>query len=328
MFVSQIHPRVDERDLFDFFSLVGRVEDIKLIRDQRTGKSKGLCYVEFRERQSVTKALALTGQLLGGFPITVQIVQNRQSTTSTVSDSMRLHVSNLHPSVGESDLRPVFEAFGPVEGIELHKDPSTGHSRGSGFVQFKHSADANAALGALNGLEIAGRSIKLSATEQIVREKDVGELDDDGGGGLQLSAQGRAELMQKLQRGTNILSGGDASGARAGPSVIAAAANLAVPRIQATTCVVVKNMFDPKTETEPNWDQDIRDDVAEEVSKYGKLKHIFVDKDSAGYVFLRFTSVPEAEAVVKAMNGRWFASRQITAEFMPEATYTLRFPSS
>jgi len=241
---------------------------------------------------------------------------------------MRLHVSNLHPNVTESDLRQVFEAIGPVESIELHKDPATGLSRGSGFVTFKHSVDANQALKILNGIDIAGKPMKLSVTEQAGKDKDVGELDDDGGGGLQLSAQGRAELMQKLQRGANLISGPDSEAARAGPSVIAAATNLAVPRIQATSCVVLKNMFDPKLETEPNWDADIRDDVAEEVSKYGQLKHIFVDKDSAGYVFLRFNSVAEAEAVVKAMNGRWFASRQISAEFIPEATYKMRFPNS
>ena len=41
IFVHQIHPKVDDRDLFDFFSHVGRVLDIRLIRDQRTLKSKG-----------------------------------------------------------------------------------------------------------------------------------------------------------------------------------------------------------------------------------------------------------------------------------------------
>ena len=46
---------MDERDLFEFFSHVGTVEDIRLIRDQRTQKSKGLCYVEFSDKESVPK---------------------------------------------------------------------------------------------------------------------------------------------------------------------------------------------------------------------------------------------------------------------------------
>ncbi|KAL6270857.1 hypothetical protein ACE6H2_027768 [Prunus campanulata] len=43
-------------------------------------------------------------------------------------------------------------------------------------------------------------------------------------------------------------------------------------------CLLLKNMFDPAVETEPNFDLDIKEDVQEECSKYGNLRHIFVDK--------------------------------------------------
>ncbi|AQL09640.1 Splicing factor CC1-like [Zea mays] len=43
-------------------------------------------------------------------------------------------------------------------------------------------------------------------------------------------------------------------------------------------CLLLKNMFDPALETDPDFDLDIRDDVQEECSKFGQLKHIFVDK--------------------------------------------------
>ncbi len=33
-------------------------------------------------------------------------------------------------------------------------------------------------------------------------------------------------------------------------------------------------------ETEPDWDLDIKEDVQEECSKYGPVKHIYVDKHS------------------------------------------------
>ena len=62
VFVSQLHPKVGEEDLFEFFSVVGRVEDIRLIKDQRTGRSKGLCYVEFADRDAMQSALALNGE--------------------------------------------------------------------------------------------------------------------------------------------------------------------------------------------------------------------------------------------------------------------------
>lgn len=36
--------------------------------------------------------------------------------------------------------------------------------------------------------------------------------------------------------------------------------------------------FDVLTQTEPDFDQDIKEDVQEECSKFGEVKHIFVDK--------------------------------------------------
>jgi RNA recognition motif-containing protein len=40
--------------------------DIKLIRDPRTGKSKGVAYVEFESQESVLLAVALSGQSISG----------------------------------------------------------------------------------------------------------------------------------------------------------------------------------------------------------------------------------------------------------------------
>jgi len=341
VFVTQLHPRVEERDLFEFFSHVGRVEDIRMIRDQRTHKSKGLAYVEFWEKDCVNKAIALTGQELGGYPITVQITPTATHVTSRQEEikPMRLYVGSLHFNVTESDLRPVFEAFGVVESIELHKDPSTGKSRGFGFVTYKNEGDARQALANLNGLEIAGRPMKVGIVsegkDEGISDMGVGDLDEDGGG-MVLSAENRVRLMQKLQRGNEMgpmapppqlpaysQGGGRDSG------VISAARDLSVPLIQPSTCVVVKHMFDPKEEKDPDFHLDIKEDVEEECTKFGKLKHIFVDKGSqVGHVYLRFTNIDGASKCVDNLNNRWFASKKITAEFVVEATYLLKFPDA
>lgn len=60
------------------------------------------------------------------------------------------------------------------------------------------------------------------------------------------------------------------------------------------------------SETEPDWDVDIREDVQEEVeAKCGKVKHIHVDKvDPSGHVYLRFHTTGEAQAVINVFSGR------------------------
>lgn len=46
--------------------------------------------------------------------------------------------------------------------------------------------------------------------------------------------------------------------------------------------VLLKNMFNPAEETEPDWDTELRDDVKSECEdKYGRVVEIHVDRDSA-----------------------------------------------
>ncbi len=44
-----------------------------------------------------------------------------------------------------------------------------------------------------------------------------------------------------------------------------------------------------------------------------------------GFVYLRFESVTAAQAAQKALHGRWFAGKQVCAEFQFVAPYAQRF---
>ncbi|KAK1261340.1 Polyadenylate-binding protein RBP47A [Acorus gramineus] len=279
----------------------------------------------------------------------------------------RLYVGNLHFNITEDQLRQVFEPFGHVELVQLPLDQETGQCKGFGFVQFARLEDARAAQ-SLNGqLEIAGRVIKVSAVSDQVGMQDVGlnagDFDDDEGGGLVMNARSRALLMQKLDRtGTAssvagalappVVNGQALSlptvpilGATPNPllipSAIPALAGLpgagvlplsAVPSIDTigvpSECLMLKNMFDPAVETEPDFELDIKDDVQDECSKFGTVQHIHVDKNSAGHVYLRFDTANSAINAQKALHGRWFAGKMITASFMTPQNYQAKFPNS
>jgi len=110
IFVSGIHPRVEDMDLFEFFSHAGRVDDIQLIKEPRTGKSKGLAYIEMSSVDEARKASMLNGQLVGGYPITIVMctpqgpvsnapsaqAANRPAKPVPSPDSIRLYVGSLH----------------------------------------------------------------------------------------------------------------------------------------------------------------------------------------------------------------------------------------
>jgi RNA recognition motif-containing protein len=95
-----------------------------------------------------------------------------------------------------------------------------------------------------------------------------------------------------------------------------------------TRTILLKNMFDPAQESEDDWPSDIREDVIEECSKYGQVLHCYVEKDSMGHVYVKFETANAAQGAHSSLNGRWFAGKQISVEYLPESFYSNRFPQS
>lgn len=50
----QLSQRIRARDLEEFFSSVGKVQDVRLITCNKTRRFKGIAYVEFKDPESVT----------------------------------------------------------------------------------------------------------------------------------------------------------------------------------------------------------------------------------------------------------------------------------
>ena len=75
---------------------------------------------------------------------------------------MKLYVGNLSFATTENDLQDLFEQHGAVSEVHLMMDRFTGKSRGFAFVTMNDGAQANAAMGALNGHELNGHALKVN----------------------------------------------------------------------------------------------------------------------------------------------------------------------
>lgn len=73
-----------------------------------------------------------------------------------------IYVGNLSYDATEDDLRQAFSQHGEVTGVNVIQDRETGRSRGFGFVEMANDADANNAISALDGADIAGREVKVN----------------------------------------------------------------------------------------------------------------------------------------------------------------------
>ncbi|MBU1277249.1 MAG: RNA-binding protein [Proteobacteria bacterium] len=72
-----------------------------------------------------------------------------------------IYVGNLSYDSTEQSIRDLFEQYGQVTSVKMIEDRETGRPRGFGFVEMDSSA-ANAAIQALNGTDLDGRSLKVN----------------------------------------------------------------------------------------------------------------------------------------------------------------------
>ena len=75
---------------------------------------------------------------------------------------MRIYAGNLSYSTDSEELRTLFAEFGSVDSAEVIIDRSTNRSKGFGFVEMGDEEQARAAIQALNGKDVGGRSINVS----------------------------------------------------------------------------------------------------------------------------------------------------------------------
>ncbi|ABB37976.1 RNP-1 like RNA-binding protein [Oleidesulfovibrio alaskensis G20] len=97
---------------------------------------------------------------------------------------MNIYVGNLSYQMSEDDLRGAFEEFGAVDKVRIITDHDTGRSKGFGFVEMAEDSEANAAIEALNGREMGGRSITVNEA------RPRPERSGGGGGGFRRSGGG------------------------------------------------------------------------------------------------------------------------------------------
>ena len=73
----------------------------------------------------------------------------------------RVYIENLADSVTRDDLEAHFSRVGPVRGVLVLTDKSSGKSRGFGFVDMTHREDAVYAIKSLNDTELKGKKIRI-----------------------------------------------------------------------------------------------------------------------------------------------------------------------
>ncbi|KHJ98683.1 hypothetical protein OESDEN_01330 [Oesophagostomum dentatum] len=94
-------------------------------------------------------------------PAATPIATLAPATTATEPAGFCLFAYNLSPDTEDSLLWQLFGPFGAVLSVKVIRDFATTKCKGYAFVTMMNYADACNAIAALNGTQIAGRSLQV-----------------------------------------------------------------------------------------------------------------------------------------------------------------------
>ncbi|CAM9333777.1 unnamed protein product, partial [Discosporangium mesarthrocarpum] len=160
IFVKNLDETVDNKALYDTFSLFGNILSCKVATDDNGG-SKGYGYVHYETGDSANMAISkINGMLIAGKQVHVGHFVRRDNRAGQ-ADWTNLYCKSLPLSWDDAKLREEFEQFGPVtsckvqihEGEDAKEKGNEGKSRGFGFVNFESHESAVKAIEEMNGKE-------------------------------------------------------------------------------------------------------------------------------------------------------------------------------
>ena len=96
---------------------------------------------------------------------------------------MKLYVGNLPYSTTDDDLRDAFASHGSVSSARVIMDRETGRSRGFGFVEMADDTQGQAAISAMNGANLDGRTLTVNEARPRADRPGGGGGGGRGGGG-------------------------------------------------------------------------------------------------------------------------------------------------
>ncbi|KAJ8449491.1 hypothetical protein Cgig2_002288 [Carnegiea gigantea] len=144
------------------------VVSVKVIRNKITGQPEGYGFVEFVSHAAAERVL----QTYNGTPMPGTEQPFRLNWASFGIGERRpdagpehsIFVGDLAPDVTDYLLQETFRAHYPsVRGAKVVTDPSTGRSKGYGFVKFADETERNRAMTEMNGQYCLSRPMRISA---------------------------------------------------------------------------------------------------------------------------------------------------------------------
>jgi polyadenylate-binding protein len=181
VFIKNLDKSIDNKSLYDTFSVFGNILSCKVASDERA-MSKGYGFVHFETQDAADQAIQkVNGMLLNDKKVFVGRFMTRKERMETLGHPAtrftNIYVKNfLDAQISDEEFEALFTPYGKIVSCVIMKDEN-GKSRGFGFVSFETHEDSKKACEGLNQTEVKGcklyvaRAQKKNERQAELREK-------------------------------------------------------------------------------------------------------------------------------------------------------------
>ncbi|XP_077921084.1 polyadenylate-binding protein 4-like isoform X2 [Halichoerus grypus] len=176
IFIKNLAKSIDNKSLYDTFSVFGNILSCKVVTDENG--SRGFGFVHFEKSEAAKRAIAkMNGILLKGSRVFVGQFKPRKEREAELRAKANIftnvYIKNFGDDVDDECLKEVFGEFGSVLSVSVMTDGS-GKSKGFGFVNFENFEDAKKAIEKMNGKVLNGNQIYVGrAQKKLERQSEL-----------------------------------------------------------------------------------------------------------------------------------------------------------
>jgi len=196
LFVGQVPKNMSEEDLAFVFEPYGRILDLTVIRDRRSGNHRGCAFVTYENGDDAMKVVTeMHGKFkFEGAPWPAQVRPaagevDEGANRGDLDDTSKLFVGQLPRDADELYVREIFAPYGDIANIYvIKKKHHESAKNGCAFVKFREREMAQRAIESLDGelhLEGVDKPMRVKFANQNKQhqwqQRGVGQRMDHGG---------------------------------------------------------------------------------------------------------------------------------------------------
>lgn len=176
IFVKNLAPSIDNKSLYDTFSMFGNILSCKVSTNAKR-ESLGYGFVHYESDEAAQTAIQrVDGKVIAGQQVVVQPFRSKKErgVEGNTHVFTNVYVKNIPEDATEDEVRALFAKHGAIQSMKLVT--VEGKQKGFGFINFETPEEAAAAVEHLHGTKLRDMEIFVArAQRKEEREKELRE---------------------------------------------------------------------------------------------------------------------------------------------------------